>query len=150
MPSAVPAGPEGALRLGTFRTLWASKEVDVSPALAFLRARQVVELSPTDADRLGIREGDQVEVGSNGTRVKGAVKLRAAVPGGSVFLAEGTHEQPANVLTEPLVQVRRVGGPSTEASAVAAQVAPSAEGLSEMPPSAPLDLPSSNQPESSE
>ncbi len=150
VPSGVPSGDRGSLRLGTFRTLWASKEVDVSPALAFLRPRQVVELSPADADRLGIREGDQVEVGSNGTRVTGPVRLRAAVPGGSVFLAEGTHEQPVNALTEPMVEVRRVGTTEPEASAVAAQVAPAAEGLSEMPPSAPLDLPSSNQPESGE
>ncbi len=92
VPDAVPATTDGALRLGTFRSLWSSKEVDVSPSLRFLRPRQVVELSPVDAERLGIREGDQVEVGSNGTRVKGAVKLRAAVPGGSVFIAAGTHE----------------------------------------------------------
>src|SRR5688500_7950514 len=147
VPDAVPSTGD-ALRLGTFRSPWSSKEVDVSPSLRFLRPRQVVELSPVDAERLGIRDGDQVEVGSpvpadevgrgNGTRVKGAVKLRAAVPGGSVFLAAGTHEQPANVLTEPMVEVRRVGGPAThEASAVAAIVAPAAEGLAEMPPSAP-------------
>jgi NADH-quinone oxidoreductase subunit G len=108
VPDAVPATTEGALRLGTFRSLWSSKEVDVSPALRFLRPRQVVELSPTDAERLGIIEGDQVEVGSNGTRVTGAVKLRAAVPGGSVFIAEGTHEQPANALTDAMVEVRKV------------------------------------------
>jgi hypothetical protein len=41
--------------------------------------------------------------------VRGPARLRAAVPGGSVFLVEGTHEQPANLLTEPLVAVRRVG-----------------------------------------
>jgi NADH-quinone oxidoreductase subunit G len=108
VPSAVPSAGEGALRLGTFRSLWSSKEVDVSPSLRFLRPRQVVELSPTDAERLGIIEGDQVEVGSNGTRVTGAVKLRAAVPGGSVFIAEGTHEQPANSLTDAMVEVRKV------------------------------------------
>jgi NADH-quinone oxidoreductase subunit G len=142
VPSAVPATTDGALRLGTFRSLWSSKEVDVSPSLHFLRPRQVVELSPADAERLGIREGDQVEVGSNGTRVKGAVKLRAAVPGGSVFLAEGTHDQPANVLTAAMVEVRRVGAPAQpEPSAVPAQVTPAAEGLSEMPSSAPLDIP---------
>jgi NADH-quinone oxidoreductase subunit G len=112
VPAAVPAGSEGALRLGTFRSLWSSKEVDVSPSLRFLRPRQVVELSPADAERLGIRDGDQVEVGSNGTRVKGAVKLRAAVPGGSVFIASGTHEQPSNVLTDPIVEVRKVGAPA--------------------------------------
>ena len=141
LPDAVPAGADGALRLGTFRSLWSSKEVDVSPALQFLRARQVVELSPADAKRLGIRDGDQVEVGSNGTRVKGPVKLRAAIPGGSVFIAEGTHEQPANALTELMVEVRPAGKAGAGASALAAQVAPAAEGLSEMPPSAPLDIP---------
>jgi NADH-quinone oxidoreductase subunit G len=120
VPDAVPASSEGALRLGTFRSLWSSKEVDVSPSLRFLRPRQIVELSPADAERLGIREGDQVEVGSNGTRVKGAVKLRAAVPGGSVFLAAGTHEQPANVLTDPMVEVRRVGAPTSAAAEEAA------------------------------
>jgi NADH-quinone oxidoreductase subunit G len=151
VPDAVPAGSETALRLGTFRSLWSAKEVDISPSLRFLRPRQVVELSPADAERLGIREGDQVEVGSNGTRVKGAVRLRAAVPGGSVFLAEGTHEQPANALTEAMVEIRRVGAPSApEPSAVAAQVAPAAEGLSEMPPSAPLDIPPAGRPGQSE
>ena len=74
-----------------------------------MQPRQVVELSPLDAGKLGVRDGDEVEVGSNGTRVRGPARLRAAVPGGSVFLVEGTHEQPANVLTDPLVAVRRVG-----------------------------------------
>jgi NADH-quinone oxidoreductase subunit G len=110
-PLEVPratAPTERMLRLGTFRPLWASKEVDASPALRFLRPRQVVELSPDDAQALGLRDGDRVEVGANGTQVQGAVKLRATIPGGSVFLAEGTHEQPANVLTETLVEVRPV------------------------------------------
>ena len=137
-----PAAGTGRLRLGTFRSLWADKTVDVSPLLHFLRAKQIVELSPEDAAALGIREGDRVEVGHNGTGVKGAVKLRAAVPAGSVFLAEGVVDAPANLLTEPLVQVHRVAGPATpEPSAVPVQVAPAAEGLAEMPPSAPLPIP---------
>ena len=46
------------------------------------------------------------------------------------------------MLTEPLVQVHRVAGPATpEPSAVPVQVAPAAEGLAEMPPSAPLPIP---------
>jgi NADH-quinone oxidoreductase subunit G len=140
-PLPESTGGDG-LRLGTFRSLWADKTVDVSPLLQFLRAKQVVELSPDDASALGIREGDRVEVGHNGTRVKGAVKLRAAVPRGSVFLAEGVTDEPANVLTEAIVQVRRVAGPAEpEASSVPVQVAPAAEGLSEMPQSAPLPIP---------
>jgi NADH-quinone oxidoreductase subunit G len=143
-PLTVPdaaAVADGRLRLGTFRTLWASKEVDASPALHFLRARQVAELSPEDAESFGIREGDRVEVGVNGTRVQAPVRLRAAVPGGTVFLAEGTHEQPANVLTAGLVEIRRLGGASLEPTAVAAQLQPAAEGLAEAPASAPLDIP---------
>ncbi|HEX4689914.1 MAG TPA: molybdopterin-dependent oxidoreductase, partial [Solirubrobacteraceae bacterium] len=141
------AQSDGRLRLGTFRTLWASKEVDASPALHFLRARQVVELSPEDADARGIREGDRVEVaqgsaGGMGTNVQGSVKLRAAIPSGSVFVALGTEDQPANVLTESFVDVRRVGRADGDgASAVAAQVTPAAEGLSEAPASAPLNIP---------
>jgi anaerobic selenocysteine-containing dehydrogenase len=95
------------MRLGTWRSLWAAKEVDVSPLLKFLRVKQIAELSPEDAARLGVRDGDRVEIGHNGTRVTAPVKLRAAVPPGSVFLTEGAHDQPANVLTEPLVEVRR-------------------------------------------
>jgi NADH-quinone oxidoreductase subunit G len=140
VPDAAPT-PNGRLRLGRFRTLWASKEVEASPALHFMRARQVVELAPADADALGIREGDRVEVGMNGTRLQGPVRLRAATPAGTVFLSEGTAEQPANALTEPLVEVRRVGVEPLEARGVPAQAQPAAEGLAEMPQSAPMDIP---------
>jgi NADH-quinone oxidoreductase subunit G len=107
VPPAAPAAGDGSLRLGTFRSLWAAKEVDVSPILQFLIPKQVVELSPADAQALGVREGDRVEVGTNGTRIAGTVKLREAVPAGSVFVAEGVHGAPANLLGEPLVEVRR-------------------------------------------
>ena len=104
--------------------------------------RQVAELSPADAAALGIREGDRVEVG-NGTRgarrtVRGCAR---AVPAGSVFLAEGTREDNANVLTDALVEVHRVGPGSTEPSSIAVQVQPAVEGLAEMPASAPLPIP---------
>jgi len=125
VPPLTGAAQDGTLRLGTWRSLWTAPEVDLSPVLHFMRPRQIVELSPTDADRIGVRDGDQVEVGSpvpageagwgNGTRVRGAARLRAAMPGGSVFLVEGTHEQPSNLLTEPLVAVRRVGAQDGDA-----------------------------------
>src|SRR4051794_24268157 len=63
LPDPSPS-PNGALRLGTYRSLWSSKEVDISPSLKFLRSEQIVELSPADAERLGVGEGDRVEVGS--------------------------------------------------------------------------------------
>jgi NADH-quinone oxidoreductase subunit G len=141
VPAGAPAAGDGALRLGTFRTLWASKEVEASPALHFMRPQQIVELSPADADALGIREGDRVEVGSNGTRVRGPVRLRAAIPTGTVFVAEGTHESPANLLTERTVAVRRIGPGAGVDGVGAVQAMPATEGLAEAPASAPLDIP---------
>jgi len=141
VPPVAGSAGDGALRLGTWRSLWAAPEVDLSPALRFMRPRQVVELSPADAGRLGVRDGDEVEVGGNGTRVRGAARLRASVPTGSVFLVEGTQDEPANLLDEPLVAVRRVGRDAERAPAEPAVLTPAGEGYAEAPPSAPLDIP---------
>ena len=61
----VPARPgppqpasNGALRLGTYRPIWASPEVEASPALHYTIAHQQLELSPDDALRLGITQGE--------------------------------------------------------------------------------------------
>ena len=61
---------------------------------------------PRTPQRLGIREGDRVEVGTTAPR-EGAGEAARRRPAGSVFLAEGADDQPANALTEPLVEVRR-------------------------------------------
>jgi NADH-quinone oxidoreductase subunit G len=150
VPPAPPGAADGELRLGTWRSLWAAPEVDLSPALHFMRPRQIVELSPVDADRLGVRDGELVEVGSNGTRVRGAARLRASIPSGEVFLVEGTHEDPANALTTPLVAVARVGGTVEGPAATAAVVTPAGEGEAEAPQSAPLDIPPGPSPGQSE
>ena len=70
--------------------------------------------------------------------MRGAVRLREAVPRGSVFLADGTPDG-ANVLTEALVEIARVGGPDRR-SRHASRPSPPAAGA-EMPPSAPLAIP---------
>jgi hypothetical protein len=62
------------------------------------------------------------------------------VPGGSVFLVEGAEDEPANVLTEPLVEIRPVGR-AAQPAAAAAMVTPAGEGHAEAPPSAPLAIP---------
>jgi NADH-quinone oxidoreductase subunit G len=126
-PSAHGERPSslGALALGTYRPLWASPEVEVSPALKFLVPDQAVELSPEDSERLGIADGEQVLVaqvdgspaahsgeagrraGGNGegTRLHARAVIRSAVPAGRAFLAEGLPVESANVLTEPLIEV---------------------------------------------
>jgi NADH-quinone oxidoreductase subunit G len=97
--------PNGALRLGTFRSIWAAPEVELSPALKFLRQHQRAELCPADAQRLGLAHGDRVTVGANGHRVGATVSLRAAVPEGTVFLETGIPADSANALDAGLVEV---------------------------------------------
>ena len=87
--------------------MWASTEVEVSPALKFLHPRQRVEISPQDAQRLNVLEGDRVVVGSNGTSVRATVALRDAMPPGSVFLQDAIPEDSASALEGPLVEVRK-------------------------------------------
>jgi NADH-quinone oxidoreductase subunit G len=99
------AASNGALRLGTYRPIWASPEVEVSPALHYTIARQQLEISPEDASRLGIRSGEEVRVSQNGTRLRAHAAVRSGIPAGTVFLATGVAEDSANLLTEPTVEV---------------------------------------------
>jgi NADH-quinone oxidoreductase subunit G len=93
------AGQNGALRLGTYRPIWAAPECEVSPALKFLVPEQQVELSPSDAERLGILHGEDVVVAQNGTRLNAKAFVRSAIPAGSAFLADGLAADSANALT---------------------------------------------------
>ena len=97
----------GGLRLGTYRPIWASTEVEISPALHYTIAHQRVELSPTDAQRLGIVSGETVQVAQNGTRLRATAAVRSGVPAGTAFLATGIAEDSANELTEPFVEVTK-------------------------------------------
>jgi NADH-quinone oxidoreductase subunit G len=93
------ASPNGALRLGTFRSIWAAPEVEASPALKFLSARAQVEVSPADADRLGLEHGERVTVSAGGRAVEACVALRGNAPAGTVFLGEGLSDGGASELT---------------------------------------------------
>ena len=101
------ASPNGLLRLGSFRSIWASPEVEASPALAFLHPRQRVEISPADAERLGINHGENVTVASNGDSVTGLAHIRASAPDGTVFLQTSIPGESAALLEGPLVEVKR-------------------------------------------
>ncbi|HEV2773983.1 MAG TPA: molybdopterin-dependent oxidoreductase, partial [Solirubrobacteraceae bacterium] len=90
--------PNGSLRLGTFRSIWAAPEVELSPALKFLRHGQRAELNPADAERLGIAHGGRVAVGAGGASVNATAVLRTAVPEGSVFLEQGIAADSASEL----------------------------------------------------
>jgi NADH-quinone oxidoreductase subunit G len=96
----------GALRLGRFRSIWIAPEVEVSPALKFVDARQQAELSPADAERLGVADGERVLVGPQERAVRATVALREHVPAGTVFLQDALGADGANALDGPLVEVR--------------------------------------------
>ncbi len=104
---AADGATNGALRLGTYQSIWASAEVEASPALKFLHPHQRVELSPADAARLGIEHGEHVTVGSAGATVGAVAHLRNESPAGSAFLQSGIPEDAANVLQGPLVEIRK-------------------------------------------
>jgi len=102
------APANGALRLGTYRPIWASPEVEISPALKYLAVGQQLELSPQDARQLGIAHGDEVHVAQNGTRLNARAAIRSSVPAGSAFLAEGIAADSANALTGSLIEVQKL------------------------------------------
>ncbi|MBA2439754.1 MAG: hypothetical protein H0V50_03650, partial [Thermoleophilaceae bacterium] len=61
--------------------------------------------------RLGVTSGDEVEVSTDGRRVRAAVALRQGVRPGNVFLVSGTAEENATTLVNgaPLaVEVRKI------------------------------------------
>ena len=101
------------VQIGTYRDLWASEVADRSPALRFLAPEQTLDLAPADADRLGLAQGDEVDVRSNGTSLRARVMIRERVRPGSAFLIEGTTEANANALKpgDP-VEVTEGGGRS--------------------------------------
>jgi anaerobic selenocysteine-containing dehydrogenase len=79
-----------------------------APVLEFLKPEQTVELSPADAQRIGIGSGAPVQVGVNGTRIGATALVRANVPEGTAYLIEGTDKHPVGLLVngEPqLVEV---------------------------------------------
>ena len=82
-PAAAPS-PNGALRLGTFRSIWAAPEVEVSPALKFLARRAARSSSrPADAERLGLDERrPRRRRRPTAARVSATVALRGNVPAG--------------------------------------------------------------------
>src|SRR4051812_4190076 len=102
-PAAAPPAQDGRLRFDSFRSLWATPEVLASPALAFLHPGQRAEVSAEDARRLGLSDGDNVRLATNGTRVDAVVRVRGAVPTGTVFV----EEPGANALTGATLDVEK-------------------------------------------
>ena len=93
-----PTPNAGGLRVGTYRDLWASEATERNEALEFLSPKQTFEASPHDAERLGVANGDEVDVRSNGTTITARAAIRARVRPGSAFLIDGIAQENANAL----------------------------------------------------
>jgi NADH-quinone oxidoreductase subunit G len=122
-PVSELAPQNGALRLGHFRSIWVAPEVELSPALRFLHTRQCAELSPLDATRLGVVDGQTVVVGASESAVYATVAVREHCPPGTVFLQDALSADSASALQAPLVEIRP-DVPAERGSSTAAQVRP--------------------------
>ena len=91
-------GSDAGLLLGTYRDLWASEVTERNPSLRFLMPTQRLELAPSDAEGLGLGQGDPVTVSVNGDSVEAVVAIKGRMRPGGAFLIEGTSENNGNVL----------------------------------------------------
>jgi NADH-quinone oxidoreductase subunit G len=95
----VPAAPSSqTLALGTYRDLWAGPITELNPPLKVLTPQQRLEISLPDAEKLSLKNGDQVKVAQNGSSITAQVAIRERVAEGVCFLIEGTAESNANAL----------------------------------------------------
>jgi NADH-quinone oxidoreductase subunit G len=99
-PAVSPADQpgDGSLLLGTYRDLWAGPITELNPPLKFLTPHQRLEISPQDAQRLDLKNGEAVRVSQNGTTLTAAVLIKERISPGAVFMAEGVAEANANAL----------------------------------------------------
>jgi NADH-quinone oxidoreductase subunit G len=85
-PLERPAAAPDGLVLAAAPTLWSGPAVEHSPSLRFLDIGEHALLSVEDARRLGVRNGDEIELAANGDTVSATAVIRTGVPTGSVFL----------------------------------------------------------------
>jgi len=131
---AAPELTQG-MRLGVAPSLWSGAVTRYAPSLKFLAPVQRAELSPLDAERIGVGPGDEVEVSADGQRLHATVALRRAVPAGSVFLTAGTERDDPTALMNgiPRTVELRATSRSEEPVTPAADAAPPA-GPDAVPP----------------
>jgi NADH dehydrogenase/NADH:ubiquinone oxidoreductase subunit G len=96
-PPAMTALPQGeGLRVVTYRPLFSGAAVERTPELAFMRPDGEVELAPDDARALGVGDGDDVTLRSNGTSHEFRVRIARDLAPGLVRIprddAAGLHD----------------------------------------------------------
>jgi NADH-quinone oxidoreductase subunit G len=85
-PLATPPDAPSGLRLARIPTLWSGPEFRHATSLRFLATGPLAQLSPRDAGRLGVENGDEIELSVAGERAEATALVRSAVPYDSVFV----------------------------------------------------------------
>src|SRR5207302_283875 len=83
-----PKAPGGGLQLLRYRPLFSGAAVERVPELQFQRPAPEIELSPEDAQRLGVKRGEPVDVRSNGTSIELRATINKRLKAGVARIAE--------------------------------------------------------------
>lgn len=67
--------------------------------LEYIRSKEFVEINPADAESLGIKDGEMIEVSSRRGKIEVGAKVTDRSPEGVVFMTFHFKEVPTNVLT---------------------------------------------------
>lgn len=94
----VTDAPAETLALGTYRDIWSGPITELNPPLKFLKPSQHLELSPEDAQRLGLATGDKVRVTQGDRSLEATALIKERTPEGVCFLAEAIPGANANSL----------------------------------------------------
>ena len=81
------------LRLVRYRPLFSGPAVERVEKFRFQRPDGLVDLAPEDAHRLGVRDGDDVTVRTNGTSATLRARVRRNLRAGVVLVPEGSAEE---------------------------------------------------------
>jgi NADH-quinone oxidoreductase subunit G len=94
----MPVTDAPTLALGTYRDIWSGPITELNPPLKFLKPSQHLELSPADAQRLGLSTGDKVRVTQGDHSLEATALIKERTPEGVCFLAEAIPGANANSL----------------------------------------------------
>ena len=88
--SGSESGSDGLLQARARTGTCGSEPItELNPPLRFLAPQQRVEMSVADAERLGLKTGDEVRVAQNGTSVIAKVDVKERIAAGTVLPDRG-------------------------------------------------------------
>ncbi len=92
LPPGGQAPTTDGLRLVRYRPLFSGPAVERVEKFRFQRPEGLVDLARDDAHRLGVRDGDDVNVRTNGTSATLRARIRRNLRAGVVLVPEGSAE----------------------------------------------------------